>query len=118
MLVSSSTSAVYSQIHSLQTLEALYICLLGTSLGDAGEEQVVMERCCWDGVDRGEAAPPTLGVRGAGGVSSVDRPAEWAPNISWALKWGCCVSFLLKNILFGCAVPYLQHMGSSPLTRD
>ena len=51
----------------------------------------------WDGVDRGEAAPPTLGVREAGGVSSVDRAAEWAPNISWALKWGCCISFLLKK---------------------
>ena len=45
VLVSSSTSAVYSQIHSLQTLEVLYTCLLGTALGDAGEEQVVMERC-------------------------------------------------------------------------
>lgn len=61
-----------------------------------------------------ESSASNTWSQGAGGVSSVDRPAEWAPNISWALKWGLLVSFLLKNILFGCAVPYLQHMGSSP----
>ena len=53
-----------------------------------------MEGCRWDGVDRAEAAPPTLGVGEAGGASNVDRAAEWAPSISWALKWGCCFSFL------------------------
>ena len=65
-----------------------------TYLGDAGEEQVAVEGCRWDGVDRAEAAPPTLGVGEAGGASNVDRAAEWAPSISWALKWGCCFSFL------------------------
>ena len=39
-----------------------------TYLGDAGEEQVAMEGCLWDGVDRAEAAPPTLGVGEAGGA--------------------------------------------------
>ena len=81
-------------------------------LGDDGEEQVAMEGCCWDAVDCAEAAPPTLGDGEAGGGSRVDRAAEWAPGTSWALKWGCCFSFLLKKNMFGCAVPHLQHENS------